>query len=148
MEQRILDIFIEDISDKGEGIGRSDGLVVFVPGTLPGDKARVRVTEDKGRFLKAALLEILEPSPDRVEPPCPYAAECGGCPLIGLSYAAQLKIKEKHVRDALTRLGRLSAPLLRPIIGMDDPRRYRNKAEFALQGDRDGYCKRGTQHLL
>ena len=148
MEQRILDIFIEDISDKGEGIGRSDGLVVFVPGTLPGDRVLAKVTEDKGRFLKACLIELTEPSKDRIEPRCPYAGDCGGCPLIGLSYDAQLALKEKHVCDALTHLGGLSEPLVRPIIGMEDPWRYRSKAEFALRGNTMGYFRRGTRELL
>ncbi len=148
MKQCIPDIFIEDISDRGEGIGRSAGLVVFVPGALPGDRVHAEVTEDRGRFLRTKLLEITEPSPHRVEPRCPHAAECGGCPLIGLSYDAQLSLKEKHVRDALTRLGGLSEPSVRPVIGMEDPWRYRSKAEFALRGNVMGYYQRGTHELL
>lgn len=159
---------IIDISSEGEGIGRTaDGLVVFVPGTLPGDTAEVEILRKEGaRSAKGVLLRIAEPSADRVDAPCPYASECGGCPLIGLSYKAQLLIKQKHVADALERIGGFKAGedyVLRDIcFAMDGtaaspsdidaeypmPARYRNKAEFAVSGNRVGYLKRGTHQII
>ena len=142
------ELTIEDISTEGEGIGRIEGRVAFVPGTYPGDKVRVSIAEDKGRFYKCALEEILEPSPDRVEPACAHANECGGCPLMGLSYAVQLEWKRRHVKDCLTRIAGLEAPIIRPILNTGNTLRYRNKAEFVLQGNRAGYYGRRTHRLV
>ena len=96
-------IRITDISSDGEGIGRTEGgMVVFVPGALPGDTVEAEILLKEGsRSAKGVLLRIAEPSPDRIEPACPYSAECGGCPIIGLNYKAQLMLKQKHVEDAL-----------------------------------------------
>ena len=154
-------IKITDISTDGKGIGRTDeGMVLFVAGTVPGDLAEV---DNEGR-----LIRIAEPSTDRVEPPCKYFSECGGCPLMCLTYEAQLAIKHRHVRDALERIGGFRAGedyILRDILhiaktgkeamscecsseGLLMPLRYRNKAEFAIQGNRVGYLKRGTHDIL
>ncbi|MBQ9826602.1 MAG: 23S rRNA (uracil(1939)-C(5))-methyltransferase RlmD [Firmicutes bacterium] len=161
-------IRITDISSDGEGIGRTaEGMVVFVPGALPGDTIEAEVLLKEGsRSAKGVLLRIAEPSPDRIEPPCPYAAECGGCPLMGLSYKAQLALKQKHVEDALLRIGGFKAGedyVLKDIIFAKDgaeatpqdidadypmPLRYRNKAEFAISGNRVGYLKRGTHSIV
>ncbi len=143
-----MDIRITDISVKGEGIGRADGRAVFVPGTLPGDLARIEMIDDKGRLAKGRLVDIIEPSPDRTEPACEVCGECGGCPLMGLSYDAQLRLKEKHVRDALTRIAGIEDPLIRPIIASPLTERYRNKASFALDGNRFGYRARGSHRLI
>ena len=108
MEQIIK---IKDISSDGRGIGRTEqGRVVFVSGTLPGDTARVEVpeqepSEKKKGGLEASLISVINYSSDRVELPCSYSSECGGCPLMGLSYPAQLSLKERHVKDALERIG-------------------------------------------
>ena len=142
-------------------------MVVFVPGALPGDTVEAEILLKEGsRSAKGVLLRIAEPSPDRIEPPCPYAAECGGCPLIGLSYKAQLALKQKHVEDALLRIGGFKAGedyVLRDIIFAKDgaeatphdidadfpmPLRYRNKAEFAISGNKVGYLKRGTHSIV
>ena len=161
-------IKITDISSEGEGIGRAaDGMVVFVPGALPGDTVQADVIRrDGARSARGMLLGIPEPSADRTEPACRYAAECGGCPLMGLNYKAQLKLKQKHVEDALLRIGGLKAGedyFLRDILFAKDgaafsvndidadfemPLRYRSKAEFAIKGNRVGYLKRGTHELL
>ena len=148
MDERNVELIIDDISDRGEGIGRADGMVVFVPGALPGDRVRITDAEDRGRFLRTRGFEMLEPSEDRVAPACRHAGECGGCPLMGLSYEAQLRLKERHVRDALARIGGISDPPVRPALGAEAPFRYRNKAEFALAGNRFGYYRRGTHELL
>ncbi len=157
---------ITDVSSDGKGIGRTEeGRVVFVPGTLPGDTAEIELVapEKAGKKRGSAdvkLLGIVDPSADRVDAPCKYQAECGGCPLMGLSYEAQLAIKQKHVESALERIGGFKAGsdyVLRGILHIaraDEtgklkmPLRYRNKAEFAIQGNRVGYLKRGSHDLL
>ena len=142
------ELIIEDISTEGDGIGRIDGRVAFVPGTYPGDRVSVSIAEDKGRFFKCRLLEILEPSKDRVRPACSHAKACGGCPLMGLSYDAQLAWKQRHVTDCLTRIAGLTEPVVRPILSSGKTLRYRNKAEFVLQGNKAGYYSRGSHKLV
>jgi 23S rRNA (uracil1939-C5)-methyltransferase len=129
-----LELVIEDLAFGGEGVGRADGYVVFVRGGLPGDRLRVRLTEARGRFGRASIDDVLEPSPDRVAPPCPYFGQCGGCRLQHLAYPAQLAFKEKQVRDCLQRLGGVGEVSVRPILPAPEPYGYRNKMEFTIAG--------------
>jgi 23S rRNA (uracil1939-C5)-methyltransferase len=129
-----LELSIDDLAFGGEGVGRADGYVVFVRGGLPGDRLRVRLTEARGRFGRGTIEEILVGSPDRVEPPCPYFGQCGGCRLQHLAYPAQLAFKEKQVRDCLERLGGVGDFELRPILPAAAPYGYRNKMEFTIAG--------------
>jgi 23S rRNA (uracil1939-C5)-methyltransferase len=129
-----LELSVEDLAFGGEGVGRADGYVVFVRGGLPGDHLRVRLTEARGRFGRATIEEVLAASPDRVEPPCPYFGQCGGCRLQHLAYPAQLAFKEKQVRDCLERLGGVGDFELRPILPAPEPYGYRNKMEFTIAG--------------
>lgn len=130
-----LELTIDDLAFGGEGVGRADGYVVFVRGGLPGDRLRVRLTEARGRFGRAAIEEVLVPSPDRVPAPCPYFGRCGGCRLQHLVYPAQLAFKEKQVRECLHRLGGVGDFELRPILPAADTYGYRNKMEFTIAGD-------------
>ena len=127
-----LELAIEDLAYGGEGVGRADGYVIFVRGGLPGDRLRVRLVEARGRFGRATIDEVLTPSPDRVDPPCPYFGQCGGCRLQHFAYSAQLAFKEKQVRDCLQRLGGLGAFELRPILPAPEAYGYRNKMEFTI----------------
>ncbi len=120
-----IDIF--DISAEGEGIGREGGKIVFVPGAVIGETVEVEIVEDKERFAKARRV-------DR-----DVERECGGCPLLDMDYSAQLRWKESRVRSCLTRIAGLDEPLVRPIIGMDEPYHYRNKAEFVVENGKVGY---------
>ena len=129
-----LELSVEDLAFGGEGVGRADGYVVFVRGGLPGDRLRVRLTEARGRFGRAAIEEVLVAAPDRVAPPCPYFGRCGGCRLQHLAYPAQLAFKEKQVRDCLQRLGGIGEVALRPILPAPEPYGYRNKMEFTIAG--------------
>lgn len=130
---QILELTIEDMSGEGKGIGKADGFAVFVDGAVVGDRVRVQLHKVKKRYGFGRLIEITEKSPDRIDNLCPQQAECGGCPYGQLSYAAQLALKEKQVRDKLERLGGLAAPLVRPIMSMEgEPFRYRNKAGMAV----------------
>ena len=128
----ILSLTIDDLAFGGEGVGRADGYVVFVPGGLPGDRLRVRLVQVRSRFGRGAIESVEEPSPQRVEAPCPYFGRCGGCRLQHVAYPAQLAYKSKQVADALERLGGLRDVELRPIIGARETFGYRNKMEFTV----------------
>ena len=163
-----MKVTVTDISSDGKGIGRTEeGRVVFIHGTLPGDIAEVELLGPSDRGGKTGksrgevkLISITEASPGRTEPPCKYYEECGGCPLMGLTYEAQLSIKKAHVQSALERIGGFKAGTdyeLRDILHIAKPAaggslvmplRYRNKAEFAIQGNRLGYLKRGSHELV
>jgi 23S rRNA (uracil1939-C5)-methyltransferase len=128
----ILSLTIDDLAFGGEGVGRADGYVVFVPGGLPGDRLRVRLVQARSRFGRGVIDAIEEPSPARVEAPCPYFGRCGGCRLQHMAYPAQLAFKAKQVVDALERLGGLKGIEVRPIIGATETFGYRNKMEFTV----------------
>lgn len=127
-----LSLTIDDLAFGGEGVGRADGYVVFVPGGVPGDRVRVRLDQARSRFGRGLIEEIEAPSPHRVEAPCPYFGRCGGCRLQHVSYAAQLAFKAKQVADVLERVGGLQGVQIRPILGAEEIYGYRNKMEFTI----------------
>jgi 23S rRNA (uracil1939-C5)-methyltransferase len=128
----ILSLTIDDLAFGGEGVGRADGYVVFVPGGLPGDRLRVRLVQVRSRFGRGVIDAVEQPSPQRVTAPCPYFGRCGGCRLQHMAYPAQLAFKAKQVMDALERLGGLKDIPVRPIIGAVETFGYRNKMEFTV----------------
>ena len=125
-----LDII--DISYEGKGIGKADGLAVFVPDTVPGDKVLVKLTKVKKNYAEGIILELLTPSGDRENNFCEHAASCGGCPLAGMTYESQLALKQKQVTERIKRLGGVQNPVIRPILGMIEPLGYRNKATLPV----------------
>ena len=127
-----VDLYIEDTAFKGKGIAKVDGLAVFVPGTAPGDTVKAMITKKKKSFREARVLEILEPSPDRIEPKCSHANTCGGCTWQHLPYAKQIEQKEQHVRDHIERIAKLDPSIVQPIIGCDNDFYYRNKMEYSF----------------
>ena len=131
---QIVQIEIEDISDQGQGIGKAEGMAIFVGGVTLGDKVTVELTKIKKRYAFAKLIEINKPSQYKVKPVCQYQSQCGGCPLMNTSYQGQLVLKEKHVKDRLSRLGGLDNPKVNPIVGMDEGTEfyYRNKATMPI----------------
>lgn len=141
-KNQIYTVKIEDIGTEGEGIGKIEGFSLFVKDALPGDVAKVRLTKVKKNYAYARLEEILTPSPDREDPPCPFHRQCGGCQIQALSYEKQLAFKQRKVENNLMRIGGFSADLLgeimEPVIGMDEPWRYRNKAQYPFGYDKDG----------
>jgi 23S rRNA (uracil1939-C5)-methyltransferase len=139
---------IADIDALGRGIGRTDeGLAVFVPGLIPGDRAIVTIERMKKRFALASVDRIVEASPDRVAPPCPHFGRCGGCSLQHMRYAAQIRMKERWVEAGLARIGGVREPTVRPIAAMELPWRYRNKARYAALGARVGFYAAGSRTL-
>lgn len=129
----VFSLQIDDLAFGGEGVGRVDGYVVFVRGGIPGDRLRVRLVQARSRYGRGAIEAVEEPSPDRVEAPCPYFGRCGGCRLQHLAYPAQLALKAKQVVQCLARLGGLAGVPVRPIIGAPEIFGYRNKMEFTVE---------------
>ena len=133
---------ITDIGVNGEGIGKVDGYTLFIKDAVIGDTVEAKVMKAKKNYGYARLMEIIEPSPDRVEPKCPFARRCGGCQIQEMSYERQLAFKEQKVRGNLERIGGFSPELLdqvtEPIVGMDEPFFYRNKAQFPFGRDKAG----------
>lgn len=129
---------IEDMGVDGEGIGKLDGFPFFVKDAVIGDTVEAKIIKLKKNYGYARLMNVVEPSDVRREPRCAYARQCGGCQLQAMDYEAQLDFKAKKVWNNLTRIGGF-ADLAKPeIIGMDDPWRYRNKAQFPFGIDREG----------
>lgn len=137
-----IELVIEDIGADGEGIGKVNGYTLFIKDALVGDKVKVKVIKTKKSFGYGRLLEIVEPSPFRIEPKCEIAKQCGGCQLQHCDYKKQLEYKEKKVKNCLIRIGNFDKDLIdsvmEPIIGMEDPYYYRNKAQFPIGRNKDG----------
>ena len=129
---------IVDMTNEGDGIGHVDGYTLFVKDAVIGDKVLAKITRPKKSFAYARLERILEPSPDRVEPRCPVARQCGGCRLQAMSYSKQLEFKEGVVRRNLERIGGFRDIPMEPIMGMENPWRYRNKAQYPIGTDKEG----------
>lgn len=127
---------IEDIAFGGEGIGRLDEMVVFVPFVAPGEVVEVQVVEVKKKFARARLLRVIEASRERVEPRCRYFGQCGGCQYQHLEYTAQLRIKHKQIGDLFERIGRLDRALIAPVAPSPRPYGYRNRIMIRSQWDK------------
>lgn len=134
---------IEDMGVDGAGIGKADGMTFFVKDAVIGDVVRAKVMKLKKTYGYACLMELLEASPDRVEPKCPYYRQCGGCQIQALSYEKQLEFKERKVRNNLERIGGFSEIPMEPIVGMEESYHYRNKAQFPVGTDKDGHIVTG-----
>lgn len=138
----IITLRIDDMGIDGEGVGKMDGFPFFVKDAVIGDLVEAKVMKVKKGYAYARLIQVIEPSPDRTEPRCPYHKQCGGCQIQALDYPAQLAYKENKVRNNLMRIGGFSKELLdqvmEPVVGMEDPFYYRNKAQFPIGVDKKG----------
>lgn len=138
----IIELKIEDMGVDGEGIGKYDGMAFFVKDALMGDVILARVTKLKKNYGYARVEEILEPSACRVEPKCALHARCGGCQIQAMHYDCQLEYKQNKVRGNLIRIGGFAEEyvdeIMLPIVGMETPYRYRNKAQFPIGTDKEG----------
>jgi 23S rRNA (uracil1939-C5)-methyltransferase len=133
-----LELHVDSLAYGGNGVGRSDGFVVFVRGGLPGDRVRARVTKVKRGFAEGVVTELTERSPHRVEAPCRHFGVCGGCRFQDLAYEQQLVEKERQVRDALARIGRIESPPVEPIVPAASRYGYRNKLEYSFAAGEGG----------
>lgn len=134
----IIELTIEDLGIDGEGIGKADGMAIFVKDAVVGDRIQAKIMKMKKHYGYARLMEVLEPSPVRCAPRCNFARQCGGCQLQAMTYEAQLDFKAKKVWNHLTRIGGLSDLEVPEIMGMEEPWRYRNKAQFPFGTDKEG----------
>src|SRR5215469_16026003 len=111
-----ISVTIEDIAFGGEGVGRHEHFVVFVPFVLQGEMVEVEITEVKKNFARAKLLRVERASPQRVNAPCVYFGKCGGCQYQHVDYAAQLPIKQKQIADLFERVGKIPGAIVAPVI--------------------------------
>ena len=123
---------ITGLGHSGEGVGRVEGFTVFVRYALPGETVTAVIDEVRTNFARGRLIRIEVADPQRVNPQCPVYEACGGCQLQHLSYAGQLEVKRQAVQDSIQRIGKLMDVKTMPVLGMTDPWRYRNKAQFPV----------------
>lgn len=148
----VVELTIDTLNHTGYGVGRWQGRVVFVPDTVPGDHLRVRLQHVKSQYAYGSLLEILQPSPQRVRPSCIVADKCGGCQWQCVDYRAQLVAKEQLVQAAIARIGHLEPHVFLPILAAPAPFGYRNKVTYPL-GRRHGrvvagYYQKGSHRIV
>ena len=134
----LVTLEIEDCGIDGEGIGKADGFTVFVKDAVIGDTVTAKIIKAKKNYGYGRLMEVLKPSPYRVEPKCEFARQCGGCQLQALSYDQQLVFKTNKVKGHLERIGGFTDIPMEPIIGMDELFHYRNKAQFPVGRNKEG----------
>ena len=138
----IVTVKIEDIGTEGEGIGKLEGFTLFVKDAVMGDVVEARLVKVKKNYAYARLEKVLTSSPLRVKPVCPYHKQCGGCQIQAMSYEAQLQFKENKVKNNLVRIGGFDQlfieSVMEPVVGMEQPWHYRNKAQFPVGTDKDG----------
>ncbi len=138
----LFTVEITDIGTDGEGIGKVDGYTLFIKDAVIGDVVSAKIMKAKKNYGYAHLDEVVKPSPYRQEAPCPIARQCGGCQLQNMTYERQLQFKQSKVRNNIVRLGGFEEgfvdSIMEPIIGMEDPWRYRNKAQYPIGVDKAG----------
>ncbi|MGI6004721.1 MAG: 23S rRNA (uracil(1939)-C(5))-methyltransferase RlmD, partial [Christensenellales bacterium] len=134
MKNQQVELTVDNLDSQGRGVARHDGLVIFVPGALAGERVLAQIIKVSRSFSVAKMLDVLEPSSGRVEAPCPYFGKCGGCDLQHLDYPAQMSVMRTQVQGALERLGGFSDIHVEETIPSPKPYRYRNKAQFPVGG--------------
>jgi 23S rRNA (uracil1939-C5)-methyltransferase len=151
---QVIDLELTDMAYGGAAVGRHEGRVVFVPYAIAGERVRVEIVEEKKRYAQARFMEVLTPSPDRVQPPCPHfgpgpEGPCGGCQWQHIAYPAQVRFKQAILADQLRRIGGFSNPPLLPPVPSPSPWAYRNQARFGVSPDgRLGYRAMNSQRIL
>ena len=154
-KNQIVELYIDDIGNEGEGIGHIDGYALFLKDAVIGDKVRAKIIKIKKNYGFARVEEVIEASKDRVSPRCSKARQCGGCTLQHLAYEKQLEYKFNKVKNCLERIGGLEniEEKMEPILGMEEPFYYRNKAQFPVGYDKEGNLITGfyagrTHHII
>ena len=143
-----LSLPIHDIAFGGKGVGRHEGMAVFVPFVIPGEQVTVRLTKQKKKFAEADLISVDQPSPDRVQPRCPYFGACGGCAYQHISYALQLDIKSRQVEQTLRRVGHFAEVPMRPAIASPAEYAYRNRIRVHAEGSTVGFYRHDRHELI
>ena len=133
-----IEVQVDSLAYGGNGVARLNGFVVFVRRGLPGDRVRARVTKVKRGFAEALAVDVLEPSPHRVDAPCAHYPSCGGCRFQDLAYEVQAASKEEQVRDALKRIGGIADAPVEPILPAESQFFYRNKLRVLVRADAVG----------
>ena len=150
---QLVEVFINDLSDTGEGVGRWGERVVFVPDSVPGDRTLVRLVRVKPQYAHAKLHELLSASPHRIRPSCIVADKCGGCQWQHIAYEYQLEAKRNQVIQALERIGGFNCPPVAPVMAAPYSLGYRNKATYPLGMSatgqvQAGYYQKGSHQLI
>jgi 23S rRNA (uracil1939-C5)-methyltransferase len=137
-----------DVAFGGKGVARDEGKAVFIPFTIEGERITANIVREKKQFAEGELVELLAPSPNRVEPECPYFGRCGGCSYQHISYAHQLEIKTKQVEQAMRRIGRLAEPPMQPMIPSPREYAYRNRITVHAEDNVVGFYRRDVHELM
>ncbi|MFZ1220497.1 MAG: TRAM domain-containing protein, partial [Chthoniobacterales bacterium] len=145
---RTVEVKIEDIAFGGKGVARMEGKALFVPFTIEGERVSAKVTREKKQFAEGELVEVLEPSPERANPECPYFGRCGGCAYQHMNYDEQLKAKAKQVDQTMRRIGKLPAPPMVPIAPSALPYGYRNRITVHAEDNVIGFYRRDVHRLM
>jgi tRNA/tmRNA/rRNA uracil-C5-methylase (TrmA/RlmC/RlmD family) len=145
---RTIEVTVQDVAFGGKGVARDAGTAVFIPFTIEGERIMAKIVREKKQFAEAELVEVLEPSPERVDAPCPYFGRCGGCSYQHISCAHQLELKAKQVEQAMRRIGKMPEPPMRPIVPSPLPYGYRNRITVHAQDDVVGFYRRDVHELM
>lgn len=143
-----LQVEIVSLTNTGDGLARLEEQVVFVPYTMPGDTVRVKVLQDKGRFLIATLVEVVRESSDRIKPSCDYFGECGGCDWLHIPYPLQLDVKVEELRETLSRIGGLPDTGIQKVIASPKPLHYRNRIQGHVKDNVFHFVRKGSNNLI
>ncbi|MBD2017334.1 23S rRNA (uracil(1939)-C(5))-methyltransferase RlmD [Microcoleus sp. FACHB-53] len=143
---QLVEVTITDLNDTGEGVGRLEGRVIFVPDTVTGDRVLVRLVRVKSNYANGKVHQLLEPSPHRIRPNCIVADKCGGCQWQHIDYHYQLEAKQNLVIQALEHIGGFTSPSVAPILTTETSLAYRNKATYPLKRSATGQVQAGYYH--
>jgi len=147
-DMRTVDLEIEDVAFGGKGVARENGKAVFIPFTIDGELVSAKITREKKQFAEAELVDLRKASPHRIEPPCPYFGQCGGCAYQHIDYAHQLAIKSRQVHDLLQRIGKLKDVPMRSIVPSPFVYGYRNRITVHAENGVVGYFRRDSHRLI
>ena len=143
-----MELRIEDVAFGGKGVARNSGKATFIPYTIDGERVSAHLVREKKHFAEAELEELLDPSPHRVTPKCPYFGRCGGCVYQHISYEHQLEIKARQVDETLRRIGHFTELPMRPIVASPQSYEYRNRITVHSEDSIIGFYRRDEHHLI
>jgi 23S rRNA (uracil1939-C5)-methyltransferase len=151
-KNEMLELDFDDLTHEGSGVGKIDGYPIFVPYALPGETGTVKVIKVNKKFAFGKLIEVKKASPERVTPPCNVFYKCGGCQIQHMSYDLQLEMKQNQVENVMRKVAKLPDVPVHPVIGMEDPWRYRNKIQIPV-GEKDGelitgFYRQRSHHII